>query len=682
MDKIIIFGGTTEGRTLSEALSRASVYHTVSVTSDYGNSLITPNEFAEVLTGRMDRDGIVAFLKNREYGPYDIVVDATHPYATDVTSNIKAAVSDTGCILIHVRRSGAEGGRNDRDDVQNDKLRIYDGPAACFAALDDTKGNILLTTGSKELALYRDTVSVNTLHRTYVRVIPSVDSLKLCEDSGIEPSRIIAMQGPFGVGINEALIEQFGIRHMVTKQSGTAGGYDDKIKACDQSGITCHVIRRPADDDGVSVAEAYNMITGKDYSDNEGSAGDGVLHRVITIAGYGMGSSRVVTDEVRRAIREADVCIGAKRLIKGLKVPEKYPAYLLPDITAILNDHPDHRRIVILFSGDSGFYSGADKVSSGIREWDPEAEIRVLPGISSISYMASLTAESYDDAAIFSLHGRNGASRFHAVTELVRYNRKTYVLLSGEQDVRKLGECLKDTAPDCRITVGENLSYENERMTELAPEEAENYESDGILTALVINPAWERRPLIKVLGDDNLIRGQIPMTKECIRHESVIRLMLREGDVVYDIGGGTGSVALEAASLHPSLTVYTVEHNAEAAGLIRQNIEALRMENVYLIEGEAPDVLTGLEAPDAVFIGGSGGKLAQILMAIHKKGCGIRFVINSVSLETSGALNSFMEEHGIDDASIVQMQVSDIRTVGSHHMMQAQNPVMIYSFTW
>ena len=681
MNKIIIFGGTTEGRILSEALSRASVYHTVSVTSDYGNSLITPNEYAEVLTGRMDLDAMRGFLKKREYKPDDIVVDATHPYAVMATSNIKEAVSDTGCRLIHIKRSGAEGFESERDDAQNEKVHLYDDPEECFAALDDTEGNILLTTGSKELAAYRDIVSPETLHRTYVRVIPSADSLKICEDCGIEPSRIIAMQGPFGVNINEALIEQFGIRHMVTKQSGTAGGYDDKLKACLKTGISCHVIRRPAEDAGVNVTEAYRMITGKTLCD-ERTDDNTDASRIITLAGYGMGESRTVTEEVRSAIEDADVCFGAGRLTDHLTVSVKYPAYLAPDIIAILKEHPEYRRVVILFSGDSGFYSGAGSVERAVREWDPEAAIRILPGISSIACLAALTAESYNDAAVYSLHGRNSASRLYELTELIRYNRKTYVLLSGDGDVRSLGERLKNAAPECRITVGENLSYETEKVTELTPGDAMHFKSDGIMTALVINPGYERRPLIRVLEDDDLIRGHVPMTKECIRHESVIRLKLREGDIVYDIGGGTGSVALEAASLHPSLKVYTIERNAEAAGLIRQNIEALHMDNVQLIEGEAPDALTGLDTPDAVFIGGSAGKLAEILMSVHMKGSGIRYVITSVSLETSGALNSFIEEQGIDDADIIQMQVSDIRTVGSHHMMQAQNPVMIYSFEW
>ena len=106
----------------------------------------------------------------------------------------------------------------------------------------------------------------------------------------------------------------------------------------------------------------------------------------------------------------------------------------------------------------------------------------------------------------------------------------------------------------------------------------------------------------------------------------------------------------------------------------------MQADNVFLIEGEAPDAMDGLRKPDAVFIGGSAGKLKDILSAVHQKGKGIRFVVTSVSLETAGELNSIIAEWGIENADIVQMQVSEVKTVGSHHMMNAQNPVMIYSF--
>ena len=685
MNKIIIFGGTTEGRLLSEYLSCASVRHVLSVTSDYGNMLITPNEYAEVMTGKMDLDAMLEFFKDRGFAAEDTVVDATHPYAVLASENIKAATLKTGCKLIRIVRRDKDIESLPDDGSKKKNVFFYDDPRSCFDTIDGTEGNILLTTGSKELDLYKELVSDKTLKRTYVRIIPSQESLKICERCGIEPSKIIAMQGPFGTALNKALIEQYSIDHLVTKQSGAAGGFNDKTEACLLADIDCHVIKKPVAEAGVSVSEAFYLITGEklpcEKTKSTETVPDAVTgRRQIWLAGAGMGSTGALTEDVKEAIEEADAVFGALRLVESVRVISKYPVYRAEDIIAILTEHREYRRIVILFSGDSGFHSGAGSALNKLRVWDPEADIRVLPGISSISYMAAITGESYDDAVLFSLHGDNAPTRLHALTETVKYDRKTYVLLSGDEDVREIGSRLKTAVPACEIIVGRDLSYVTESLIRLTPEEAASFRSDGMLTALIINPGYERRPLIKAFNDKDFVRGNVPMTKECVRHECVVRLGLREGDTVYDIGGGTGSVALEAAALHPSLSVYTIEHDPEAAALIRLNIQKMQADNVFLIEGEAPDAMDGLRKPDAVFIGGSAGKLKDILSAVHQKGKGIRFVVTSVSLETAGELNSIIAEWGIENADIVQMQVSEVKTVGSHHMMNAQNPVMIYSF--
>ena len=170
------------------------------------------------------------------------------------------------------------------------------------------------------------------------------------------------------------------------------------------------------------------------------------------------------------------------------------------------------------------------------------------------------------------------------------------------------------------------------------------------------------------------------MTKESIRHESIICLKLCEGDVLYDIGGGTGSVAIEAAHLHPSVKVYTFERNESAVKLIRRNIEKHNALNVTLIEGEAPSAFEDIQAPDSVFIGGSGGHLEEIIEAISKKKMGVTYVINAVSLETIQDVNRLIRQYNISDAKIMQLSCTNINSVGDYHMMQAQNPVMIFSF--
>ena len=226
------------------------------------------------------------------------------------------------------------------------------------------------------------------------------------------------------------------------------------------------------------------------------------------------------------------------------------------------------------------------------------------------------------------------------------------------------------------------MSYDSEALIMLDLKEAEVFEREGILTALIINDGFKRRPLTAALKDEDFIRDKVPMTKECIRHESLIHMQLKEGDVVYDIGGGTGSVAIEAALLDPTLKVYTVEKKEEAQALIEQNIIKHHAVNVQLIKGEAPQALNDLEKPDSVFIGGSSGALKDIIDTVHAKGSGIRYVITAVSLETIEEIRSLLDKGEIGDASCVQLQVNDIYKAGSHHLLRANNPVMLFSFKW
>ena len=186
--------------------------------------------------------------------------------------------------------------------------------------------------------------------------------------------------------------------------------------------------------------------------------------------------------------------------------------------------------------------------------------------------------------------------------------------------------------------------------------------------------------LTPVLKDCEFIRGNVPMTKASVRHLSVLKLDLSEGDVVYDIGCGTGSVACEAALQSESLKVYAIEMKPEACELTRQNAEKFGLKNVSVIEGRAPGAFDGLEAPDCAFIGGSSGDLGAILETLCSFGRDIRVVVNAVSLETIADIHSIIRERDVEDVEIEQVSVSRSRELGSYHLMTAENPVFIASF--
>ncbi len=489
--KTVIFSGTTEGRRLSEMLSEGGISHHVCVATQYGSDVMTHEGHATVHIGRMDEKEMTAYLAANGFGKGDVAIDATHPYASEVSTNIKNATRTAGCGYIRVmRRSSATEIRSELSGYVNQYNSVRD-----FAKfIDGVEGNILLTTGSKELREYSENVSRETLSRTYVRVIPSAESIGICDELGIGSSHIIAMQGPFSYEMNRAVIGQYGIKHMLTKDSGDAGGFTQKIEAAADSGISVHVIVRPGEDaaDGITVEEAYEKITGRSYRPK----------RRIVLAGIGPGAAKNMTQEVKDAIRSADAVFGSSRAI-DIACSEKlihdeaksavgivrnvYRTYIAKEICGILSEMVDITQVTILFSGDSGFYSGARECAKEIRKWDADAEVEILPGISSVSYMAAKLGESYDDAAIVSIHGRNSLHNIETLVERIRNNRKTFALMSGYEDVRTVAGMLRDLCMNVGIIIGRDLSGD-ERICELTVEEALDCRDNGLITVLFINP--------------------------------------------------------------------------------------------------------------------------------------------------------------------------------------------------
>lgn len=187
------------------------------------------------------------------------------------------------------------------------------------------------------------------------------------------------------------------------------------------------------------------------------------------------------------------------------------------------------------------------------------------------------------------------------------------------------------------------------------------------------------------MRDDMFIRGSLPMTKSEVRAVSLSKLELTGGSVFWDIGAGTGSVAVEAASLLMQMggaedsAVYAVEKEAEGICLIRQNRERLvpGFCNFHLVEGRAPEVLEQLPPPSHVFIGGSGGELQRIIALILRKNPKVRIVINTVTIETLTECMELIRKFGFADYEIVQVSVSRMERAGRYHLQKAQNPVYV-----
>lgn len=668
MKQVLIFAGTTEGRELAEIFDRSNISCHICVATEYGSQRIKDTRNVTVHTGRLDGNAMKELMSDIKC---DVVVDATHPYAVAVTSTIIESIKDTDIEYIRLLRD---------TKVENSDADIayYDDISQCIEGLKETTGKILLTTGSKQLAQFTDVLEFKD--RIIARVIPAEESLKLCYDAGLEGRQIIAMQGPFSQQMNETVIREYNIKNLVTKESGVVGGVNDKLLAAANLGIKVHMISSPKGNvgEGLTLGETIDkleQLLGVSFARGKVK---------VVLAGIGPGNEMLMTEEVKAEINEADIIFGATRMLDAVECrAKKYPYYLKEDIIPVIANEAAGSykdiKAVILFSGDCGFYSGSRKVYEALnekREWN----VKVMPGISSISLLCARIGTDWNDGNIVSLHGVDSNQWIPLLCDSVRYNRKTFFISSGVKDINLLGNLLYEEGIDCQIQLGYQLSYPNEKVVSLSPQQCSKLSEDGLYVGLITVSEAPARFLVPTLKDEDFIREHVPMTKEEVRKLSICQMKIKENDVVYDIGCGSGSIAVQAALLSATVRVYALDCNEEAVELTKKNIAKHKLHNIDVIWAQAPDELDSLPVADAAFIGGSKGNLKDILLKLYNINSSMRVVINAVSMETICEINKLLEELSIDNLSVEQVSVNRVNVLGNYHMLSANNPVFIFSF--
>ena len=551
MCKIWIFGGTTEGRLLAEYCSREKIEAWVSVASEYGEELlqeelmesgnagnpdlnhntclakknlktVQASSVIKVLRGRMDRYQMEEFIRNQGI---HLVIDATHPHARLVSEEIQEACGRTGVRLERCLR--AEGEQNKaRDWVEVDSIQ----EAVSF--LSSVSGVIFATTGSKELEALCQIPDYQK--RVYARVLPTSNVLKKCEKLGITGSHLIAMQGPFSTEMNTLFLRQTKAEWLLTKDSGRAGGFQEKVEAARENGTRVVVIRRP-EEDGISLEEAMEVLKKADegnVGEREGRGGEDIEREIasakrkkniegidgenqrksnvaelkthLILAGIGMGQPSQMTGEVLRAIRESDALIGAGRMLESAeralqndlliskegkaenrqesaatveKETKCYKAYLPDDVIQIVSKHPEWKQAVILYSGDTGFFSGASRMAERLRE--AGYPFTVYPGTSCVSYLAARLGTHWEDATIYSAHGRElSVDRvMKRLCDPEEPAKRAFILMGGKNGAGQFCERLTQAGyGNVQVTVGENLSYPEEQIRSGTAEEMKKLE--------------------------------------------------------------------------------------------------------------------------------------------------------------------------------------------------------------
>lgn len=655
MKEVFIFSGTTEGRALARLLHSRGVPVHVRVATEYG-AVVMENDGVDVQVGSCGgADGIAETIERNGYG---LVVDATHPYARRISEHIREGCAKAGVECIRLLRDGGA-----VPEGVTEVASVAD--AAEF--LKGTEGNVLVSTGSNELQLY--TAIPDYRERLTVRVLSTGESVSKAISLGFEGSHLIAAQGPFTEEENLAALRRADARWLVTKDSGTVGGFEEKVRAARRAGAQIVLISKPAES-GHGFEETVTMIEDRMGLEHEAPAQTSGARRRVALVGIGMGPGDM-TQRAAARVAGSDLVIGAKRMVESIDTSGKevLVEYRSDVIRGYLDAHPEFSDVAVLLSGDTGFYSGATKLLEAL---DPSVyDVDVECGISSIVYFASKLGTTWNDAYLTSSHGRESN-----IVGLASTHRKVFTLLSGEDTVHAMCSQLAEYGMDVEVAVGTDFGYPTERVVRGTPAELLDMKFGDLNVAMVFNEHPDTRNPIGI-PDEDFVRGDAPMTKSEVRALSVAKLKLTGDSVVYDIGAGTGSVSIEMALVAQNGKVYAIEKEDTAADLIEVNRKKFRTPNLEVVRGLAPEALKDLPAPTHAFIGGSSGNLRQIVECLLGKNPDVRIVINSVTVETLAETAQVIKDLGLAEEEIVCVSVARSKKLGGYHLMFGQNPVYI-----
>lgn len=409
--------------------------------------------------------------------------------------------------------------------------------------------------------------------------------------------------------------------------------------------------------------------------------------RAVTVVGIGDDGCASLSSRAISAVSRADVLVGGERHLeffpqfRGERIPIKGGlSQVLERVERLSEEH----NVCILASGDPLFFGIGALV---VKRLGAE-HVEILPGLSSVQWAFARTGIAWDDAAFLSVHGRSPEG---LVTRLRRL-AKAAVLTDGENSPRALAARLiehGDTA--WRAWVCEHLAGPGERVRAFDGPGAlaslaacDNIAPLNVLLLVRADPAWRPPPSIPYLHEDAFAK-RMPknglITKREVRLLSLASMGLRPDAVVWDIGAGSGSVSIEAALLCPSGRVYAIEVDPESVEICRENVRAHGVDNVRVVAGRAPEALADLEAPDAVFVGGSKGSMEEIIAAaLDRLRPGGRLVVNAITMENVAEAYRALRARGVEP-EVTLLSVSRGVPLARYTRYEALSPIHVFAAT-
>lgn len=405
--------------------------------------------------------------------------------------------------------------------------------------------------------------------------------------------------------------------------------------------------------------------------------------RPISVVGIGDDGCAGLTSRAVNAVARAQVLVGGERHLDFFPQFPGERIVLRDGVAAALERVAalaDDRNVCILASGDPLFFGVGGLVVKKLGA----AQVEVIPQPSSVQLAFARAGIPWSDAAFLSLHGR-GMEGF--LTRLRRLS-KVAVLTDEERSPARIAAWLVEHGQTAwRAWVCESLGGPDERVRELPLAALAQARDVGPLNVLLLvrsDPDWRPPPVIPFLHEDAFAK-RVPrkglVTKREIRALSLAAMAIRPDGVVWDIGAGSGSVSIEAALLAPEGRVYAVEVDPEGVEICRENLRAHAVDNVRVVAGRAPEALAEIEAPDAVFVGGSQGSMEDIVgVALDRLRPGGRLVVNAVTLENAGEAYQSIRRRGLVP-EVTLLQVSRGEPLAHYLRYEALNPIQIFAVT-
>lgn len=410
-------------------------------------------------------------------------------------------------------------------------------------------------------------------------------------------------------------------------------------------------------------------------------SGEVVLVHKVLVVGVGEDGLAGLALAARQTIASARFLVGTERLLAMIPPGAEERLTANPgagETLRVIESNLARGPVVVLASGDPSFF-GIGRFL--VRNLGKE-RVEILPNVSSVQLAFARIKDSWEDATFLSVHGRS----LEGIAQVIQKSRKVAILTDARNNPATIArELLVNGVRDYRAYLCENLGAEREKVTEASIEELAETDASPLNVLVLIRAeageAVGARPEWRHGIPDDEFQQRRPkcglITKLEVRMVALGLLGLKENGVVWDVGAGSGSVAIEAALLAKDARVFAIERDPEAVELIRQNVDRFGATNVAVIEGFAPGALSNLPCPDSVFVGGSGGRLAGILESVahrlHEDG---RIVVSAASIETVHEASTVLRGQGMSP-DLRSVQVSRSKDLAGLTHLESLNPVFL-----